>query len=58
LLNYLVLLLVAFSIAEKFGKGSAFAVGLAFVAPIYYPVLGFGSARYQSPRTRFASDSY
>ena len=51
-------LLVGINVAQNFGKGTAFGVGLAFLGPIFYPVLGFGSARYQPPRTAFASDCY
>ena len=29
------------------GKGAGFGLGLAFFAPIFYAILGFGSARYQ-----------
>ena len=56
--NLLVVLLVGINVAQNFGKGTAFGVGLAFLGPIFYPVLGFGSARYQPPRTAFASDCY
>ncbi|HET6329101.1 MAG TPA: DUF5684 domain-containing protein [Planctomycetaceae bacterium] len=57
-INLLVALFVALRVAEKFGKNSAFGVGLALLGPIFYPVLGFGNARYRPQQTRFASDSY
>jgi hypothetical protein len=56
--NLLVVLLVGINIAQNFGKSTAFGVGLAFLGPIFYPVLGFGSARYRPPRTAFASECY
>jgi hypothetical protein len=56
--NLLVVLLIGINVAQNFGKSAAFGVGLAFFGPIFYPVLGFGSARYQPPRTAFASDCY
>jgi len=34
-------------IAEKFGKGGAFWVGLWLLGPVFYAILGFGSATYQ-----------
>jgi Family of unknown function (DUF5684) len=34
-------------LANKFGKGGGFAVGLIFLPYIFYPILGFGSAQYQ-----------
>jgi hypothetical protein len=36
-------------IAKSFGKGVAFALGLIFLSPIFYCILGFGSAQYQGP---------
>jgi hypothetical protein len=51
-------LVLTVNLAAKFGKGNAFGVGLALLGPIFYPVLGFGNARYQPRQTRFASDSY
>ena len=33
-------------IAERFGKGMGFALGLIFLPFIFYPILGFGDARY------------
>ncbi len=45
--NFIVLLLVSISIAEKFGKSTGFGVGLWLLSPIFYPMLGFGSAEYQ-----------
>lgn len=33
--------------AERYGKGVGFAVGLTLLAPIFYPILGFGSAQYR-----------
>jgi hypothetical protein len=56
--NLVVVLLVGINIAQNFGKSTAFGVGLAFLGPIFYPVLGFGSARYRPPRTAFASECY
>lgn len=46
--NAIVGILVAISIAERFGKSTGFGLGLAFLSPIFYPMLGFGSATYRS----------
>ena len=35
-------------IARNFGKGDVFGLGLAFLGVIFYPILGFGNARYQA----------
>jgi hypothetical protein len=56
--NLLVVLLLGINIAQNFGKSATFGAGLAFLGPIFYPVLGFGSARYRPPRTAFASECY
>ena len=45
--NFVVLILVGIAIAEKFGKGAGFGVGLALLPMVFYPILGFGDARYQ-----------
>ncbi len=33
------------TVAEAYGKGMGFAVGLFFLGFIFYPILGFGSAQ-------------
>ena len=45
--NFVVAIIVAISLAKNFGKGAGFGLGLAFLFPVFYPILGFGSARYQ-----------
>jgi hypothetical protein len=39
-------------VASKFGKGTGFAVGMAVLPFVFYPILAFGSARYGEPETR------
>ena len=34
-------------LAKAFGKGTLFGLGLVFLGPIFFPILAFGSARYQ-----------
>jgi len=36
-------------VAESFGKGTGYGVGLAFLGFVFFPLLGFGDARYRSP---------
>ncbi|WP_071516197.1 DUF5684 domain-containing protein [Geitlerinema sp. PCC 9228] len=43
----LILIVVPFDIASKFGKGAGYGLGLLFLPFIFYPILGFGSARYR-----------
>jgi hypothetical protein len=40
-------ILVNVEVARRFGRSEAFGLGLFLLGPIFYPVLGFGSARYQ-----------
>ena len=39
-------------VASKFGKGTGFAVGMAVLPFVFYPILAFGSARYGEPEPR------
>ena len=39
-------ILICVSTAKSFGKDEAFAVGLFFLSPIFYMILGVGSAEY------------
>ena len=48
--NLIVAILVSIAVAENFGKGAGFGIGLAFLGPIFYAILGFGDARYQGVR--------
>ena len=47
LVQFVVLILVAIALAEKFGKGAGFGLGMAFLPMVFYPLLGFGDAQYQ-----------
>lgn len=47
--NFVVSIIVSIDVAKAFGKDPAFGIGLAFLPPIFYPILGFGSARYVGP---------
>ena len=39
-------IMVSIKLAPAFGKDTAFAIGLILLAPIFYMILGFGSAKY------------
>lgn len=43
-------ILVAKSTANAFGKDTAYAVGLYFLGPIFYCILGFGKAKYEGAK--------
>jgi hypothetical protein len=38
---------IPINLAEKFGKGAGFGIGLALLPFIFYPILGFGDAQYR-----------
>lgn len=46
--NLISLFMVAISLAQRFGKGTGFGVGLALLPFVFYPLLAFGDAQYQS----------
>ena len=39
-------IMVSLKLAPAFGKDTAFAIGLILLSPIFYLILGFGSAKY------------
>lgn len=58
LINFIVAIVVYIDLAKSFGKGVGFGLGLVFLQFIFFPILGFGDARYigpagGSPGTRF-----
>jgi hypothetical protein len=40
---------VGIDVAHSFGKSTGFGIGLVILAPIFYMILGFGSAEYLGP---------
>jgi hypothetical protein len=38
-------------VAEKFGKGTGYGIGLTFLGFIFFPLLGFGDAQYRGSGT-------
>ena len=52
LVNIVVHVIVSVGVAENFGKGAGFGIGLFLLPMIFYPVLGFGDATYAG-RSRF-----
>jgi hypothetical protein len=47
IVNFVMIILTYVGLANKFGKGGGFAVGLIFLGIIFFPILGFGGAQYQ-----------
>ena len=50
--NVIIGFILAFDLAKAFGKGAGFALGMIFLSFIFYPILGFGSAKYQGAPAR------
>jgi len=48
LVNVIITIIVSLDVAKFFGKGAGFGIGLAFLPFIFYPILGFGDAKYQT----------
>jgi hypothetical protein len=45
--NFVIGIIVAIAVAQRFGKGTGYGIGLAFLPFIFYPMLGFGDAQFQ-----------
>src|SRR5579864_2375630 len=50
--NFIIGILLAIEVARVFGKGTGFGIGLIFLPMIFYPILGFGDARYLGPQAQ------
>ncbi len=45
--NVIISIITVVALAEKFGQGTGFAVGMIFLPIIFYPILAFGDSKYQ-----------
>jgi hypothetical protein len=45
--NFVVAIIVALAIAKNFGRSTGFGLGLAFLAPVFYPILAWSDSRYE-----------
>jgi len=41
--------ILPFDIAKSYGKDTTYALGLLFLPFVFYPMLGFGDAKYMGP---------
>jgi hypothetical protein len=48
--NLIIGIIVMIGLAEKFGKGAGFGIGLILLGFVFIPILGFGDATYQGSR--------
>lgn len=54
--NFVIGIIVLIDVARAFGKGVGFAIGMLFLSFIFFPILGFGSARYLGPGASRSAD--
>jgi hypothetical protein len=47
IVNFVVFIIVSIALAERFGKGTGFGLGLSFLGIIFFPILGFGDSQYR-----------
>ena len=47
IVNIVIAIILNIEIAQKFGKGAGFGLGLSFLGIIFWPILWFGDAQYQ-----------
>ena len=45
--NFVIVLILPFALAERFGRGAGFGLGLLVFPILFYPILAFGSSEYQ-----------
>lgn len=48
--GFIIAILQCVGLAKNFGKGTGFAIGLILLGPIFYMILGFGSAQFQGTK--------
>lgn len=58
LVNIVLMVILPFWIADKFGKGIGYGFGMLFLPFIFYPVLGFGNARYRGELPGGVTDEF
>jgi Family of unknown function (DUF5684) len=49
IVNIVILIIVYNDLSKSFGKTAGFTVGMIFLGFIFFPILGFGDARYLGP---------
>jgi hypothetical protein len=47
LVNIAMFIIVSIDVARGFGKGTGFGVGLGLLGFVFWPILGFGDAKWQ-----------
>ena len=55
IVNLIFAILTYVGLADRFGKGGGFAVGLILLGIIFFPILGFGGAQYRGAVAKAAA---
>ena len=55
LINFIVGCIIMNDISKKFGQGAFFTLGLIFLGPIFFMILGLGDAQYSGTQVRLAA---
>jgi hypothetical protein len=45
--NFIVIIITCIALAQRFGKGTGFGVGLGLLGFVFFPILGFGDSQYR-----------
>jgi hypothetical protein len=45
--GFIMFIIVCIALAERFGKGAGFGVGLGLLGIVFFPILGFGDSQYR-----------
>ena len=48
IIDLIVIYVISINLAERFDKGIGFAVGMVLLPFIFYPILGFGKAEFET----------
>ena len=48
--GFIVMIMALIKLAKAFGQSTGFALGLIFLSPIFFAILGFGSSTYLGPQ--------
>lgn len=49
IVNIIIQIIVTHQLSKSFGKDVGFTLGLIFLGFIFFPILGFGDAKYMGP---------
>ena len=47
--SFVIAIMLSISLAERFGKGTGFGIGIALLGFVFVPMLAFGDAEYLPP---------